>query len=355
MPGTFSISPHRWGWANSVLLILLLIGGGQAHSGERRLIGPECAHDLSRVRSQFPDMEPSKFYLIVRHHGDPGSAEWLGQIANPVSWPVSTYTGFSPPAPLTRWQRGYYDHGPPIGSSAVQWHCDNVGFLLNTYQFTHTKDVVGGGPNIVYEQIQPRPQPQPWTRPGSGLVIEFDLQLPWVYAVQLDPATGRGTGQVSLFYYAESAESGRIFAHVINLFDSRPYGMGNGGEFLGHDTFYDFASSPLDSVTAGGGTPRYLRLGAGSARFQAQSGWTQRRHFRAEIGWEHLQRVLDDLRARGNSETNPANFRLRSVGVLIEAFPGNNNDHNVSFAGSFAGFKVSSIDPLLVFQDGLER
>lgn len=325
-----------------------------AHAGDRPLIPAQCASDLSRVRSQFPDMDPGHYYLIVRHQGDPQTPEWLGQVANPVTWDVGTYTGFRPSSPVSNWQRGYYDLGPPIGSSAVQWQCDQVGFMLNTYAFTHTVELIGGGPNIVYEIKLPEPQPRAWAQPGSGLVFEVDLQLPWVYAEQLDPETGRGTAQVSLFYYAENAATGRIFAHVIGLFDSRAYGMGNGNEFLGHDTFYDFASTPLDNTTFSGGPPRYAKLGAGSARFQNQTGWSPKRRYRAEVSHEALQRILDDLRAQGGSETNPADFGVRSLGILIEAFPGNNNDHNVSFAGSFSGLKISTLDPALIFVDGLE-
>lgn len=347
--------PHRIHIRSLLLGLFLVASAAPALAFDRPLIDPQCASDLSRLRSQFPDMDPGYFYLIVRHQGDPQSAEWLGQVTNPVTWDVGVYSGFRPSAPISNWQRGYYDLGPPAGSSAVQWQCDHVGFLLNTYQFTHTVPLVGGGPNIVYELKLPTPQPDMWTKLGSGLVIETDVKLPWVYAVQLDPATGRGTGQVSLFYYAESAVTGRIFAHVIGLFDSRPYGTGNGNEALGHDTFYDFASSPLNNTTFSGAATRYVRVGADSARFQNESGWTDTRHFRVEIGYEEAQRILADLQASFGSETNPSNFRLRSIGLLVEAFPGSNNDHNVSLGGSLSGFTVKTMDPELVFFSGMER
>lgn len=321
---------------------------------ERDLVLPECAADLSNLRSQFPDEEPGRYYLIVRHHGDPDTDEWRGQVANPVDWDVAYYTGFRPPAPISAWQRGFYNAGPPIGSSAVQWHCDRVGFVLNTYQFRHTVPLRGGGPNVVYQRWFGPTLPRPWQRDGDALALELDLVLPLVYAIEHDPASGRGTAQVSLFYYAEHVPSGRTFAHVLALFDSREPGQGNGDEFLSHDTFYDFASSPVADLTHSGRPPRYLRRGSGSAGFANQHGWTLPRRYRAEIGRAELARIVEDLTARGAPATQPEEYGLSGFGLLVEAFPGDDNDFNVSIGGSLSGLRVALLNPDLIQVDGFE-
>lgn len=339
--------------ARSLLAALKLCMPMLAGALERTLVAPECAQDLSNLHSQYPDEVPGRYCLIVRRHGDPGSAEWLGQIANPVTWDVGQYTGFRPPAPVSGWQCGYYDLGPPVGSSAVQWHCDRVGFLLNTYQFTHTVPLDGGGPDVAYERWLGEPLPRLWQRPSDRLSIEVDLLL-WVYALQHDPQTGRSTGQASLLCYARHVPSGRIFAHVLALFDTRAPGEGNGDEFIGHDTVYDFASSPAADLTASGQAPRYLRRGAGSASFANQQGWTAARRFRAEIGQAELAQVLQDLERQGLPAARPEDYGLCGVGLLVEAFPGSANDFNVSLGGRISALRVAFSNDLLLQADGFE-
>jgi len=322
--------------------------------GRRVLLAPECATDLSRLHPQYPALRPGRFYLMVREHGDPGTPEWLGQVANPVTWDVGSYSGLRPPAPVGDWQRGYYDSGGAIGTSAVQWHCSDVGFLMNTYAFTRTVPVVGGGPHIAYEH-KFLPRPRVWTGDEAGLRIRLELRLPWVYTVGADHAGGRGVAQTSLFLYAEHRRSGRIFAHVIGLFDSRPFGVGNGFEFIAHDTEFDYASSPLLAQTRSGAAPRYLRIADGSAGYVTGAGWPELRRFEIEIDRAHVQALLDDMRDQAGTPADRAeDFGIHGVGVLVEAAIGYADGYDVSLGGSFRDLTLETVGRESIFDDGLE-
>jgi hypothetical protein len=346
----------------AVLWLLLTILAGSAWAGEHAevLAAPECILDMERVQPQFPPLTPGQTYLMVRHHGDPDTPEWLGQVANPVTWDVSFYSGFRPAAPLANWQRGYYDAGPPIGSSAVQLRCTQFGFMLNTYAFSHTQPITGGGPNIAYER-RLDPTPPAWPNPDSRMRIEVDFRLPWLYDVDADFALSRGVAQVSFFYYLQHLPTGRIVAHVIGLFENRPLGMGNGIEFVGNDTFFDFVSSPLLPTQANGQPVRFVRPGANSALMQTEEPFSDLRRFAAEVDHDAMLAIIAalDLRGPNGQPARPEEFGLRNVGVLIEAFVGTNNDFNISYAGSFDNFTVTRFGPAPVvgsafFSSGFE-
>lgn len=345
----------RCGW----LLAASLLGSAAllpaaASTPWRPLVEPECIVDLARVQPQHPRREPNRFYLLVRNQGEPGSAEWLGQVANPVTWDVGQYSGFRPPLPYASWQRGYYDLGPPSGTSAVQLHCRQAGFMLNTYSYTRSSPIRGGGPNISYEHAFAH-RPRVWSGAGSALRLELELKLPWLYDPEADHAAGLGVAQVSLFYYAQQRATGRVFAHVIALFDSRPHGVGNGHEFVGHDTNLYFASSPLAEVDAGMNPVRFVQLGPGSATFRNRVTWPDAAYFSAEISREAIERALIELRASDpGTAVDPDGLALLSVGLLVEAFPGFGEQFRLSIAGSLADFRIASGPTESIFGDDFD-
>jgi hypothetical protein len=331
---------------------VLAIGSAAAlHAAPRTLVAPECITDIERVQAQYPERQPNRYYLFVRELGDYQSEEWYNQVATPVTWDVSVYSGFRPPDPISAWQRGLYDLGPPIGSSAVQLHCTDVGFILNTYSFQHTVEPRGGGPHYAYEHVLGG-MPRVWQFDDSALHFSLDLRIPWVYTADADPARGLGVGQVTLFYYAIDETDGRLLAHIIGLFDTRPLGVGNGREFIGNDTYVDFASSPLADADADGQPLHYLSRDAGSASYRNEHafGHDAPLHFAATIGRAQMQKMLADL---GSSST-PDRLRLLSVGVLVEAAIGYDNDYNVSWAGSFSRLTVSTTGLGDIFRGNFE-
>jgi hypothetical protein len=320
----------------------------------RTLVEPECILDLGRVQPQHPKREPNQFYLMVRHQGEPGGAEWLGQVANPVSWDVGLYSGWRPPLPYATWQRGYYDLGPPSGTSAVQLHCRQVGFMLNTYSYTRTSPIDGGGPNIAFEHAFAA-RPRVWSGADSVLRFELDLKLPWLYDPEADHAAGLGVAQVSLFYYAQQRRTGRVFAHVIALFDSRPNGVGNGREFVGHDTNLFFASSPLADLDADTHPVRFVQPGPGSGTFRNRETWSDATYFSAQISRGAIERALEALSSSDPGfAVAPDELALLSVGMLIEVFPGFGDQHNLSVAGSMADFRISTGPTESIFVDDFD-
>jgi hypothetical protein len=338
--------------ARLVLSLALTFGAfSQLEAAPRPLVAPECITDIGRVQAQYPTREANRYYLFVRHLGDYRSEEWYNQVATPVTWDVSVYSGFRPPDPIADWQRGNYDDGPPSGTSAVQLHCTDVGFIMNTYSFQHTVEPRGGGPHYAYEHVLGG-MPRVWQFDDSALHFALDLRIPWVYTADADPSRGLGVGQVTLFYYAIDESEGRLFAHVIALFDTRPLGIGNGREFIGNDTYVDFASTPLADVDADGTPLRYLSRDPGSASYRNEHafGVDAPLHFAATVDRTHIQRMLDDL---GSSST-PDRLRLLSVGVLVEAAVGYDNDYDVSWAGSFSDLTVSTTALGDVFRGNFE-
>jgi hypothetical protein len=326
--------------AGLLVFIALALGTTSlAQAAPRPLVPPECITDIGRVQAQYPTREPNRYYLFVRELGDYQSEEWQNQVATPVTWDVSVYSGFRPPEPLADWQRGRYNDGPPSGTSAVQLHCTDVGFILNTYSFQHTVEPRGGGPHYAYEHVLGG-MPRIWQFEGSALHFSLDLRIPWVYTADADPSRGLGVGQVTLFYYAIDESDGRLFAHIIALFDTRPLGVGNGREFIGNDTYVDFASTPLADVDADGKPLRYLSRDPGSASYRNVHafGHDAPLHFAATISRAQIQQMLGDL----GSSSSAQRLRLLSVGVLVEAAIGYNNDYNVSWAGSFSNLTVST-------------
>ena len=68
---------------------------------------------------------------------------------------------------------------------------------------------------------------QDFPDPGSTLIIEARLSVPWV--ANQAPPVGDGTAQVGFLYYAVDTKSNTSIAHVIGLFENRPPGINGSG------------------------------------------------------------------------------------------------------------------------------
>ena len=203
------------------------------------------------ITDQFLPKTYDKFTLITRHLGyncnkqTPPAGVDCNEIyanKNPVTWDVGTLTGFQPPAPVSNWQLGYHNLGLPSGSSAFQMHDYDVGSFINTWSFNHTQPVIGGGPHTVYQINYSSPK-SPWRTPTSELTLQAHIQIPWVVTWK------GGVGQFSFFFYLKDIKSNIIFPYVLAIFDTRPAGVDNGKEFLSHDTFHPFVSTPIKAGT----------------------------------------------------------------------------------------------------------
>jgi len=298
----------------------------------------------NRVKSQFDSYTPNLVYMKVRHHGDPGTAELLNQVATSVGYDVSVYSGYQPPfsplVGLSYAQRGYYDLGPPDGSSAVQVYCANAGFMINTYQFSHAVPVTGGGPNVAYD-VEFRPTKPVFNHPGSSeLTLQAYIKLPWFLDV------GGGIGQV-VFYvtWIDTSENLKFF-QLMQVFDTRPWGSGNGSEFVAYDpaSLIGYASSPLKNYDKYGSAVQFITKSPYSQTMQNDTTWSSSKFFRVHVSEENLAGLVEELRAGQpalyeNLSSNPGDYELASAGVIAEVLLPSTTD-NISMGGSLSYFEV---------------
>lgn len=283
-------------------------------------------------------------FIRVQHIGDPGTEELAREVANVVTWNVGAVTGLDAP-PLA--QRGYKDLGLPTGTSAFQLSCESAGFLINTWQFNHSSPLFGEGPSASIGR-ELAPAPQPFDGPGSTLLIDARVKVPWVYAQT--PPVAEGTAQVSFFYYAQDAVSGSVFVHVIQIFDNRPASVGGtGSEYIGSDGVTAFVSSPMLATDTSGKAVRYVRVARASATMRFVMPWSEATYFRVEIPYENFRAMLSRLKAEAlpAASADPADYRILFFGVLAETLPGTGSEHNVSLGGSVADLTLAVSRPRL--------
>jgi len=335
-----------------VVLVLAALGlpacgggsGGSSSGGSRPpafVSAPDCAGPQNIVAEESA-APVNATYLRVQHIGDPGTAELAGEISQWVTWSVGDYTGLYPPDPSTTGtQRGYRDLGPPIAASAFQLSCGAAGFLINSWQFSHSAPLVGEGPSAsVARDFDPWPSPFPDA--GAALAIEATINVK--HAAYQSPHVDDGTAQVSFFYYALDSTTGTVIAHLVQLFDSRPPSTGAGRETVGFDGHVVFVVSPLAASDPAGQPVQYVTVDAGSDGIRFERAWGNPLAFKARVPYDRFRSLL--LRLRSGSlpaiSARPEDYRLLSFGVLGEVFPGTGTQHNVSLGASVADLRLTA-------------
>lgn len=294
------------------------------------------------IRTDFTPVSPAPikdaFSLRVRHMGNAckpgmsatGCEQAKGAVANPITWAVSQYTGFTPPAPLSAWQFGYLDAGPSVGANAFQLAGTTAGVLINSWSFEHTEPVVGGGPNVVYSIDYSAPE-APFRTPGSALTLQAFVRLPWA------ASWSGGVGQLSFFFYLRDRTTNSLFAYVTELWDSRGIGDGNGSEFIGNDTQVNFVSSPLVAGT------KFSTVSPYSATLRNQTTWTTPDFFRVHVFARQIAAAATAIESQYPSahlSKNAADYELLSAGILQEIFVGVDPATNMSMGASYTDFGV---------------
>ena len=309
---------------------------------------------VSRLLPEYALQQPpawlppaNKTFLYVRGMGDPGTQELAFEVANAVSWDASFYTGFRPSGPnLYRSQRGYANLGPPVGTNVFQVQGHHAGFLINTYQFSHSERTTtpwgapDGGPHIAYER-RFDPEEIIFVDESSELTLQTYFKLPWLLFGQ-----NAASAQAILFYYLTDISSGFRFAGVIQFFDSRPWGVGNGREALRADSQDFYVSSPLALRTVDNKAPRYATISPYSSAIQNRARWASDKFFRVHLSRENLANIIADLESRegvtGISH-DPLDWRLLRAGVLVEigfTDPEQMAEQNISVGGSLHHFGI---------------
>ena len=314
------------------LLLMLAIHPASAKSF---LMGTsdDCISAAGSVfESSLPQVELPRDRAVVRvgYWGDPGTPERSSAVSNQVNWNVGLVTGIlaSP-----NQQRGFADRGLPIASSAVQARCTEAGVQLNTYQFSHTAPVFGGGPQMSFGEKRNFPIPifRASNQTADKLIIQASIKHP-----QHHWDEAGAVGQIALVYYLQPLNCPELFpnqacpaaslgnrvpafAHVIGVYDSRPAdpSSGVGLEHMLHDGFNAFFSSPLANLQANGDPVRFLTPHLSSALARNQHAlWSEYRFFRADISHVQLQKMLNIFR---DSAAQCAQFSVDDPACLVRA------------------------------------
>ena len=293
---------------------------------------------LLRIDDPAIDVPLDRAHLRVSYWGDPGTAEAAGAIGRAVGWDVGALTGVPSLGPA--YQRGYYDSGLPTATSAVQANCAQVGVLLNTYWFSHTQPVRGGGPQASYGMKRAYPVPV-YRRPGEDLVVQGHLRLPFVHWSEES-----AVGQIVFVYYmqplrcpaqfpdapvcpaATGANGVPAFAHVIALYDSRDAADPHAptAEARGNDTYTAFFSSPLLDADRDGRPLRYLTRSPYSRttgyRYQT---WREWGFFRVHVSRAQMALMIDEARrnvaAMAALSPDPSDWGVVLAAALVETVP----------------------------------
>jgi hypothetical protein len=279
--------------------------------------------------------------MRVQHMGDPGTTELAGEVANEVTWNVGELTGFDARG-VPGAQRGYRNEGLPTATSAFQLTCDHAGFLINSWQFSHSVPISGAGPSItIGRDLDP---PMPIFSDGASLLIEADVRVPWI--LNQAPPVEAGTAQVSFLFYAHDSKSGTAIAQLIGLFENRAKAVGGSGlEYIGSDGFVAFISSPLAPFDSRGNPVQFVTTSPQSAHMQYVSPWSDARRFRAQVTHANFAAALARLRAGPLPaiSAEPSDYRLTLFGVLGEVFPRSGNADNVSLGASVSNLTLREI------------
>jgi hypothetical protein len=308
----------------------------------RTMSAPDCASAASII-AEAADAPTNRTYLRVQHMGDPGTPELEGEVANVVTWDVGSRTGYFPSS-MENAQRGYRD---VTGDSAFQLGCAGAGFHIDTSRFSHAAPLVGEGPSAsIARDFAPSKY---LFSDGSSLMLEATVALPT--SATASPPMVDGTAQLSFFYYARDEVSGAVFAHLVALYDNRPWGT-VGSESVGSDGVTAFISSPLSILDTAGAPMKYVTVGPGSATMRTVEGWSTPAVFRAVVTQPQFEAMLARLRAGPMPQLSPrpANYRVLSFGILGEVFPGTGTANEVALGGSVfdLALRESPAGPLIV-------
>lgn len=304
------------------------------------------------------DVNTDSPVVTVGFLGDPGTWERNNAISFHQNWALDQFVGIQNPT----LKLGLYDEPLPVGSSGIAVKCQEAGFLINTFQFSHTQPVQGGGPQGSYgiKKFMPR---RAFESSSSQLIIQGYVKHPnhhWdepdavgqlVLAYYMQPLTCYRHGTPYECQAASVTNNIPAFAHVIALYDSRNL-IGTYDEYFDNDTFSGFFSSPLANYQQNGSPPQFLKKSIYSAPMAtAWQTWSGYNFFRAEISYEKMSNMISIFRnnapaAAAVTSPDPIDWGIVLITGLVETAPRslqtcikNNNAPgclNIAMATSFA-------------------
>lgn len=296
----------------------------------------------------YPD---NQRFFTIRHIGEPGTNELNYEIANPVTWDVGRLTGLPISQNLRRYfQRGFRNDAR-VGTPAFQLRCKSTGYLINTYQFDHQSGSVecpvgfpeckGGPQAAIYEEFGEN-GPDIFSTPGSELTLQVYARIPFVHWSD-NPAVA----QQYMFAYLYDQTTGSQLAWLASIYDSRPFGQGNGNKYISDDGISSFVSAPLSTLLANGEPNPYVTKSPYSASMANRYSWgSSERFFRAHLKRGQLERILLDVNEsrlnRGQMLVSelPDDWSLYAVGVSTEISWNGDPLSEISIGGSWRYFEA---------------
>jgi hypothetical protein len=269
--------------------------------------GPECVTDTAGYFYAEDELAPDPatalpalphFYLVVRNLGldavSASPAYDFGRLSTDYEEPTlrnAALTGLTVPEPRASWQRSTGVNSTADDSSAFQMHCYDAGSFINTWTFPYTSVPASGAHSIYgYDFHDPPPPPVFDGNPATDLVLQVNLEVPWV-ALWPSPTTGeQPIGQVSLFAYFRDRTTGKLFAVLMLLFDNRLGIDGTYVPYVSDDLRTPFVSMPLNARAG------YATLSPASSSATGIP-WTGLRFFRGHIGQDNFRSMLHDINA----------------------------------------------------------
>lgn len=252
-------------------------------------------------------------------------------------------TNFDPEAGVERkdygrWQRGGVD-GNLEQTSGFQLKCDDVGSFINTSTVAPQK-IIGGGPHSAYfYDFRDKAEPNPMsklptvydTNANTDFVLQASVQVPLMK--RSGPPDNAQTGslavtQLSMAAYFRDAESGNLFAFLVNLYQNRAKEDAR----VAHDEQTVFVSVPWQ-------TSEFATLQADSAGYSSDT-WSGLRPYGIHISQAKFKFALSRVNAfcaaaenrdrafcrPGRSgqafSNNPLDYQLVTFGMLHEVFTG---------------------------------
>lgn len=250
-----------------VLLLLapLCAGAADLYNGTpTAIVEPACIEDAAS--SLFAGGAPpeDRFMLVVRHMGD--DALLVSTSVDFGALGAIPLTNLHVPAPRESWQRARTAEDPNF-TSAFQVHCADAGLFINAWRFA-PEELIDEGPHAAYGFVFSDPPPAFDGNPGTDLVIQAELEVPWVYKPE-------GSG-VALTYFQirfYDTTTGRFLQMTMLLHDT------DGVDFV---PYADYARNDSLFVAAPATTTAVVTRSPYSA---APSGrpWTGLRFFRSQI------------------------------------------------------------------------
>jgi len=301
-----------WRRAPHVALAACCIGGhaGAAdftHFRATPLKEPECITDASQsfvaqngapLGAAWHPLPVDRYYMVVRHLGDDAVAATpafdFSRFPPSYGWPPAQglpLTNLAVPDPKEAWQRAKSADATVDTSSAFQLHCYDAASFLNTWTFAH-RTIIGGGPHAIYGySFTGRPPPAVFDDdPATDFVLQASIEVPW-YAEWPDPTgASRPLGQVTLFAYFRDRLTGKAFALLLAVFDSRYAANATYATFVAHDGFTPFVSMPINGDAAFATPSPYSSAFTGTT-------WTGLRFFRVHVTQQNFRDALAAVNA----------------------------------------------------------